>query len=46
MQQSYGVGYEEYSRQLKERMKVEKEREMDYKRGQIAIMEIEHSVYK
>ncbi|GAA0303169.1 hypothetical protein GGQ92_003005 [Gracilibacillus halotolerans] len=46
MQQSHGVGYEEYSRQLNERLKVEKEREMDYKKGQIAILEIEQSVYR
>lgn len=46
MQQSHGLGYQEYSRQLNKRMQVEREREMDYKKGQFVRLDMEHSVYK
>ncbi|UCZ55424.1 hypothetical protein LGQ02_17385 [Bacillus shivajii] len=37
MYQSYGIGYEEYNRNLDNRMKVETEREKDHQRS-IAIV--------
>ncbi|MHA6488634.1 hypothetical protein [Bacillus cabrialesii] len=30
MQMSHGIGYEEYGRRLETRMKVERQRELDY----------------
>lgn len=46
MQQSHGLGYQEYSRQLNKRMQVERERELDYKKGQFVRLDMAHSVYK
>ncbi|WP_374703437.1 hypothetical protein [Bacillus sp. Marseille-P3661] len=34
MQQSHGMGYAEYSRKLELRMKVERQREKEYQKGQ------------
>ncbi|MGO4888900.1 hypothetical protein ACJ2A9_14185 [Anaerobacillus sp. MEB173] len=33
MQQSHGIGYAEYNRRLENRMKVEKQRELDYQKS-------------
>ncbi|MEQ6389570.1 hypothetical protein RZN22_09595 [Bacillaceae bacterium S4-13-58] len=33
MHQSHGIGYEEYSRKLDQRIKVEKRREMEYQKS-------------
>jgi len=46
MHQSHGVGYAEYCNKLSQRMKVEKEREIDYKQGQEAVKEMERLVHR
>ncbi len=33
MQQSHGIGYEEYNRSLDKRMEIEKARDIEYKRS-------------
>jgi hypothetical protein len=45
MQQTHGVGYEEYKQNLDVRLKVERDREQDYKQSRQIISELERNVF-
>nr|WP_304216012.1 hypothetical protein [Fredinandcohnia onubensis] len=40
MHQAHGIGYKDYCRKFKERMRVENNREQDYKQGLMIIAQI------
>ncbi|WP_163536476.1 hypothetical protein [Gracilibacillus sp. YIM 98692] len=46
MHQAHGVGYAEYSRKLKKRMKVEEERWNDYQKSQDVVHEVDKLVHR
>ncbi|WP_179298534.1 hypothetical protein [Evansella halocellulosilytica] len=45
MYQSYGMGYEEYNRNLKNRMKVEAERERDHRQSVAIVSEHQRQIH-
>ncbi len=44
MHQAHGIGYKDYCRKFKERMRVEKSREQEYKQGLMIVARIDHRV--
>ncbi|SEQ28957.1 hypothetical protein [Piscibacillus halophilus] len=46
MHQSRGVGYTEYSQNLEKRIKVEKEREREYKESRRVVAEVDRQVHR
>jgi biopolymer transport protein ExbD len=45
MYQTHGFGYEEYKRNLENRMQVERDRDKNYKQSMQLISELERNVY-
>ena len=41
MHKSHGMGYQEYSRKLEKRLKVEKRREQDYQKSRKVLADVE-----
>ncbi|MEH7237092.1 hypothetical protein [Bacillus sp. JJ1562] len=41
MHQAHGIGYEDYCRKFKERLRVEKNREQEYKQGRMIVAQID-----
>ncbi|WP_197431751.1 hypothetical protein [Lentibacillus sp. JNUCC-1] len=46
MQQSHKMGYAEYSRNLDNRLAVEKKRHQEYEKSKMMVTEMKHQVYK
>jgi hypothetical protein len=46
MQQSHGIGYQEYSRKLEKRIEVEKRREKEYKQSQLIVAQADRQLFR
>lgn len=46
MQQTHGMGYEEYSRTLDQRLKVEQRREDEYQRSRAIVAEVDRQLHR
>ncbi|MCP6681697.1 hypothetical protein [Bacillus nakamurai] len=44
MQQSYGIGYEEYGRRLSKRMEVERQREQEYQKSKLLAAQLNEKI--
>jgi hypothetical protein len=45
MQQSHGIGYDEYSRRLDIRIQVEKRRERDYEKSNMIVNDLQRRLH-
>ncbi|WP_189655252.1 hypothetical protein [Bacillus sp. HNG] len=45
MHQAHGIGYEDYCRKFKERLRVEKNREQEYKQGRMIVAQHDRKVH-
>ncbi|THE14210.1 hypothetical protein E1I69_05200 [Bacillus timonensis] len=45
MHQAHGIGYEDYCRKFKERLRVEKTREQEYKQGRMIVAQFDRKVH-
>ncbi|NIK12201.1 hypothetical protein FHR85_001609 [Alkalibacillus almallahensis] len=46
MQQSHGIGYEEYSRKLENQLAVERRREQEYQQSQKMISDVDRMIHR
>ncbi|WP_377347177.1 hypothetical protein [Pontibacillus salicampi] len=46
MHQSHGIGYEQYSRCVDSRLKVEQRRQEDFKAGQRIVAEVDRLIHR
>ncbi|MET3683689.1 hypothetical protein ABID56_001798 [Alkalibacillus flavidus] len=46
MQQSHGIGYQEYSQKLENRLAVERRREQEYQQSQMMLSEVDRMIHR
>ncbi|KGX89772.1 hypothetical protein N783_04030 [Pontibacillus marinus BH030004 = DSM 16465] len=46
MQASHGIGYQEYSQRLDQRLKVEQRRQSDYEQSQRIVAEVDRQIHR